>query len=196
MNAVDYDATNGMNAINNAASSNATGGVAVNPTIDNNNRRSQYNNTRRLSKKNTHTVFSLRQWWLLGTCPILSCCCCFFLGGGLLPLLHITKLVSPWFMLKKIQRFDAWFTLKKIQKNKKKANSHEDFAMLRQKIQRSKEKPNSHEYFAKVLIPMKGIFRTTHFGKVQLPLSNTLLHNPYHSAQPTSERNHGQQRQV
>jgi hypothetical protein len=38
------------------------------------------------------------------------------------------------------------------------------------KIQRSKEKANSHEDFAKVLIPMKGNFGTTHFGKVQLPL--------------------------
>jgi hypothetical protein len=40
-----------------------------------------------------------------------------------------------------------------------------------QKIQRSKEKANSHKDFAKVLIPMNGNFGTTHFGKVQLPLS-------------------------
>jgi hypothetical protein len=34
------------------------------------------------------------------------------------------------------------------------------------KIQRSKEKANSYEDFAKVLIPMKGNFGTTHFGEV------------------------------
>jgi hypothetical protein len=66
----------------NSATNNATGGVAMNPTINDNNRRSKYKKRRIPLKKNTHTVSFLLQQRLLGTCLISSRCCLFFVGGG------------------------------------------------------------------------------------------------------------------
>jgi hypothetical protein len=77
----------------NATTNNATGGVAMNPTINGNDRRSKYNNRRIPLKKNTHTVsFSLQQQ-LSGTC-LISSCCCLFCGGGVS--LHSQKDTKIW----------------------------------------------------------------------------------------------------
>jgi hypothetical protein len=67
-----------------------------------------------------------------------------------------------------------------------------------EKIQRFKEKANSHEDFAKVLIPMKGNFETTHFGKVQLPLSLPFCatFTIYIISNNTQYYHHGWQRQL
>jgi hypothetical protein len=101
----------------NAATNNATGGVAMNPTIDDDNWRSKYNNRRILSKK-ILTLFlfccSSSFWGPAWFCHAVA----FFLWGGCL------------FTLKKIQRFGVTMVHAQkqlqIQRSKNKANSHEE----------------------------------------------------------------------